>query len=469
MSKRRHFISTLLLALLASLPACAPPVAPLSVNQIYLNGLRKLFNGASEGPLYQQLQSDRQAFASRTPEQKYQNLKTGLRLQLQLGQSILTQIDMIVPSADESANHQLLRVYMQAQLESARRQLDLFPGSLSEFSETLQMRRDSFKTDWIKALSPALNSDARVLSTLGLSLPAGLNNSLLPTNLAYELLRNPDQSVQEAGTYVDAALDTISRSLGVPMPNTELTPEPIDARLKTLIWHVVDTDGKARSSVLLSWNTLPATVWSTRILRRQMLPTLADEREIARLTSERPRYEHPADALTPGAEYHYSLRGERRELAPLQSGSEELLKLDTPAQIPAFKITFPAADDAVLKDPFGTGHTFTWQDAGTGLYHVQVSDATGRVFWGTLTRATQLTYGSQSRELTVPAAASSRLVLSSSNPDVLRDEVFFRGIGATGLYRIQVTALETSPVRADLSSAKSVTVRTAPVIQFFSQ
>ncbi|MEZ0371647.1 MAG: hypothetical protein ACAI44_21325, partial [Candidatus Sericytochromatia bacterium] len=118
----------------------------------------------------------------------------------------------------------------------------------------------------------------------------------------------------------------------------------------------------------------------------------------------------------------------------------------------------------------------------TGLYHVQVSDAAGIVRWGAITKKTSIAYGTRSGtekqgtvttqadpKLMVPLALTTKLVVSSVAPDTNRNEVQFQGIGNTGSFRIQVSAIETQPVKGDLNGARSIAIRKAKEVRFFAQ
>ena len=133
----------------------------------------------------------------------------------------------------------------------------------------------------------------------------------------------------------------------------------------------------------------------------------------------------------------------------------------------------------MLSDPTGAGIEFSWEDAGTGLYYVQVQDLGGTVLWGALTTQTKLQYGTESGfdipttkggkenlDLIAPLSLTSKLIISKQSPDTVRSEVKFQGIGKNTSYRIIVRAIRTTPTQANLVTATAVAIRPAAEVKF---
>lgn len=265
-----------------------------------------------------------------------------------------------------------------------------------------------------------------------------------------------------------------------PAPTTP--GNPANAKLDAIAVSEISPDGAVTANISLGWGSLGGGVSAIKIFRRRAEQSTSEVQEITTLPATRTTLEDKDPSLAAGVDYIYALRADDAKNIAVASAQSQPIRIIDAKAIQSFNITAPAKDDDILKDPLGTGHSFSWQDAGTGLYHVQVSDAAGVVRWGAITKNTTIAYGTRSGsekqgsittpadpKLMVPLALTGKLVVSSVSPDTGRNEVQFQGIGGTGTYRLQVSAIETQPTKGDLAGAKSIAIRKAKEVRFFAQ
>jgi len=264
-------------------------------------------------------------------------------------------------------------------------------------------------------------------------------------------------------------------------PGSPGNPGP--ASLSAIAVSEISSDSAVSANISLSWGALGSQVSSIKIFRRPADQGTGNATEISTFpNSSRLTLDDTDPSLVPGVDYIYSLRGDNQENIAVASASSQPIKIIDAAAIPAFALTQPAQNGVTLQDVDGQGHTFTWADAGTGLYHVQVSDTAGVVRWGAITKNTSISYGTRSGaerrsgvttqpdpKLMVPMALTNKLTVSSTAPNIARNEVQFQGIGQTGQYRIQVSAIETQPNKGDLAGANSIAIRKAQEVRFIAQ
>lgn len=268
-----------------------------------------------------------------------------------------------------------------------------------------------------------------------------------------------------------------------PSPTAVVPGNPSQAKLNAVAVSEISTDGAVSANISLSWDALPSGVQALKFSRRRATETISQYQEIATLNgTSRNTLDDSDPSLVPGVEYVYALRADNQNAVAVASAESNTISVIDAAAIQSFGMSAPAANGETLKDPLGQGHQFSWQDAGTGLYHVQVSDTAGNVLWGAVTKNTTISYGTRSGsekqgtittqpdpKLMVPLALTQRLKISSVNPDLARNEVQFKGIGSTGQYRIQVSAIQTLPTKGDLAGARSIAIRKAQEIRFIAQ
>lgn len=278
------------------------------------------------------------------------------------------------------------------------------------------------------------------------------------------------------------ALSTLLAACG-PNPAATVPGNPANAKLTAIAVSEISPENSVSSNISLAWEPLGPTISSVKIFRRKASEPVSASGEISKvdpvtkttLTDKDP-------SLMAGVQYVYNLRADNANNIPVASAESKPISIIDAAAVKTFRMLAPDADNAILKDPLGQGHTFSWEDAGTGLYHVQVSDASGTVLWGAITKNTTISYGTISGtekqsgittqpdpKLVVPAALTSKLVISSASPNANRNEVIFKGIGSTGQYLIQVSAIQTQPVAGDLAGATSIAIRRAKEVRFFAQ
>lgn len=262
-----------------------------------------------------------------------------------------------------------------------------------------------------------------------------------------------------------------------PTP-TSIPGNPTETTLTAIAVSEITSDNDLNSNISLSWGSLPGEVKSIKFFRRRADQAQDESLEIAKFDDfSQTTLKDQDDSLSAGVKYVYSIRGDdSNNIAVVSAESSEISIINAEA-IKPFALTKPLAEGETLKDPLGKGHEFSWEDAGTGLYHVQVSNSAGIVLWGAITTGTKISYGTTSGKtvtgmdpkLALPLALSKTLTISSPSPNTARNEVKFQGIGGTGQYRIQVSAIETLPNKADLMSAKSIAIRNAKEIRFIAQ
>ena len=280
-----------------------------------------------------------------------------------------------------------------------------------------------------------------------------------------------------------ALFASISLSSCGDSPNATVG-NPSEADLTAIAVTEITADGSSSSDISLSWDGIPGSARSLKFFRRQSSEPIGNADEITKLDDTTQNTLKDSDpSLAPATPYIYSIRADNANNIAVASAQSAPISIIGAASVPSFNVTTPAQGGATLKDPLGTGHQFSWQDAGTGLYHVQVSDAAGKVLWGAITKNTTISYGTASgterREggisgpadpkLEVPVALTEKLTISSPNPNSARNEVAFEGIGDTGSYRIQVSAIETLPTKGDLKGARSIAIRRAQEVRFIAQ
>lgn len=267
-----------------------------------------------------------------------------------------------------------------------------------------------------------------------------------------------------------------------PNPNQTVPGNPSNAKLNAIAVSEISPEGSVSKNISLAWESMGSSVASVKIFRRLSTAADSDVQEISALPPTKLSLEDKDPSLQAGVDYVYILRADNANNVPVVSAKSAAIGLIDATAILGFKMLSPASDDAILKDPLGQGHTFSWEDAGTGLYHVQVSDAAGTVRWGAITKGTTISYGTQSGttkqngistpadpKLAVPQALTTKLTISSVAPNQGRNEVLFQGIGGTGSYRLQVSAIETKPNKGDLANATSIAIRKAKEVRFFAQ
>lgn len=280
------------------------------------------------------------------------------------------------------------------------------------------------------------------------------------------------------------ALSTAVLAACGPSPNTTTVPgNPAKANLSAIAITEISSDNAVNSEVSLSWGDIPTESKSLKFFRRRADQSVSDSLELATLADpNRVTLQDTDPSLAPGVEYVYSIRADNASNIAVASAESSKISIISANAINTFKLSEPATNGATLKDPLGSGHQFSWEDAGTGLYHVQVSNTAGQVLWGAITRATTISYGTLSgtqkqgaisgpedAKLIVPLALTKKIVISRPNPNATRNEVAFQGIGNTAQFRIQVSAIETQPIKGDLASARSIAIRKAEEIRFIAQ
>lgn len=277
------------------------------------------------------------------------------------------------------------------------------------------------------------------------------------------------------------AISTLLAACG-PSPTAVVPGNPANAKLTAIAVSEISSENAVTSNISLGWEPMGSSVANIKLFRRRADQTENDVTQITELGAAATTHQDRDSSLTPGVQYVYNLRADNSNRVAIASAQSQPISIIDAKAIPSFRITSPASNDAVLKDPLGSGHTFSWEDSNTGLYHVQVSDASGKVLWGAMTKATTINYGTQSGttktggistpadpKLTVPLALTNTLTISSTAPNASRNEVQFVGIGNTGTYRLQVSAVETLPTKGDLAGAQSIAIRKAAEIRFLAQ
>lgn len=280
------------------------------------------------------------------------------------------------------------------------------------------------------------------------------------------------------------ALSTAVLAACGPSPNTTVVPgNPSQAKLNAIAITEISSTDALKSEISLSWSDIPAESKSLKFFRRRADQSISDSLELATLADiSQVTLQDTDSSLAAGVEYVYSIRADNANNIAVASAESPKISIINANAINVFNITEPNAEGATLKDPLGNGHQFSWEDAGTGLYHVQVSNTAGQVLWGAITRGTSISYGTLSGtqkqgavtgpedpKLMVPLALTKKLTISRPSPNATRNEVAFQGIGNTAQFRIQVSAIETQPTKGDLASARSIAIRKADEVRFFAQ
>jgi hypothetical protein len=241
------------------------------------------------------------------------------------------------------------------------------------------------------------------------------------------------------------------------------------------------TDSK--TNVYLSWEGIGASAATLKFFRRESNQSAEQVTNITTLDNKgQSTFTDEDPSLTSGKSYIYNLRGDNDKAIAVVRAETKPVEVISAGDISAFTLLKPAKNDDILKDPLGQGVEFEWQDAGTGLYHVQVSDLGGTVLWGAVTKNTRITYGTRSGstltgginsaadpKLAVPLALTKRLTITSVAPNTNRNEKEFKGIGTNTQYRIQVSAIQTMPNKGDLAGASAIAIRPAEEIRFLAQ
>lgn len=294
------------------------------------------------------------------------------------------------------------------------------------------------------------------------------------------------QTSTPAPTFLKTALVAMTAAtafLSACGENPATVGNPADAELNAIAVTEISPNGSSTSDISLSWSGIPGTTKSLKFFRRKADESLANADQLDVLTGNETTYEDKA-TLEADVDYIYSIRADNANNIAVASAQSEPIRIISASSVEPFAITVPANNNTILKDPLGTGHQFSWADAGTGLYYVKVSDATGKVLWGAVTKNTTISYGTASGteraegetlsgpmdpKLEVPLALTDKLVISSARPDPARNEVPLVGIGSTASYTIQVSAIETRPNQGDLKGANSIAIRKAQEVRFVAQ
>lgn len=290
------------------------------------------------------------------------------------------------------------------------------------------------------------------------------------------------QSVFKVAMVALAATTSLLTACGEP---PVVVGNPADAQLNAIAVTEINTNGSSTSDISLSWSDIPSSAKSLKFFRRESGEALSNAEQLEVITdTAKSTLKDQSPGLQSDVDYIYSVRADNANNIPVASAQSQAIRLISASSVKPFAITVPASNNATLKDPLGTGHQFSWADAGTGLYHVRVTDATGKVLWGAITKNTTISYGTASGterkegsavsgpmdpNLEVPLALTSKLVISSARPDPARNEVPLVGIGSTAGYTIQVSAIETKPTQGNLKTANSIAIRKAPDVRFVAQ
>jgi hypothetical protein len=241
------------------------------------------------------------------------------------------------------------------------------------------------------------------------------------------------------------------------------------------------TDSK--TSIYLSWEGVTSAATTLKFFRREADQSAEQVSNITTLDNKgQTTFTDEDPSLTSGKTYVYNLRGDNQNAIAVVSAESKSVEVISASDIKGIQLIKPATNDSILKDPLGQGVEFEWEDAGTNLYHVQVSDLSGTVLWGAITKNTKITYGTRSGsekigsvnsasdpKLLVPLALTKRLSITSTAPNASRNELTYKGIGTNTQYRIQVNAIRTMPNIGDLANARAIAIRPAEEIRFIAQ
>lgn len=277
------------------------------------------------------------------------------------------------------------------------------------------------------------------------------------------------------------ALSTVLAACG-QSPTSVIPGNPANAKLTAIAVSEISPDNAVSSNISLGWEPMGDSVTSIKLFRRRSNQTDGESTQITQVAPPLTTHQDLDSSLTPGVQYVYTLRADNSNNVAVASAQSQPIQIIDAKAVPSFRITNPASNDVLLKDPLGTGHSFSWEDAGTGLYYIQVSDLSGKLLWGAMTKATTISYGTPSgttkqgtittpfdSKLEVPLALSKILRITSTAPNTNRNEVMFGGIGNSAAYRLQVSAVETLPTKGDLKGAQSIALRKAAEIRFQAQ
>lgn len=283
-------------------------------------------------------------------------------------------------------------------------------------------------------------------------------------------------------TLFSAAAALVALAACGPAP---VTPgQPTTGKLNAVSVSELSKGGTdSKTSVYLSWEGVSAGATTIKFFRRESTQSADQVTNITTLDNKgQTTFTDEDPSLTAGKTYIYNLRGDNANAIPMVSAESKPLEVISASDINGFKLLKPAQNDAILKDPLGQGVEFEWEDAGTNLYHVQVSDLSGTILWGAITKNTKISYGTRSGsdklggvntaqdpKLVVPLALTNRLKITSTAPNASRNELLFKGIGTNTQYRIQVSAIRTTPNVGDLAGASAIAMRPAEEIRFIAQ
>ena len=255
-----------------------------------------------------------------------------------------------------------------------------------------------------------------------------------------------------------------------PAPTDPTNIQVAAAKLTAIAVSEITPDNAEDTSISLGWSGLPGSAEDVKIFRRRADQGINESILISTQGKDKTTLTDNDSSLASGVDYIYNLRADNNNNAAVATASSEPIQIINAESIRPFKLTSPSKNDDILKNVTGA-IGFSWEDAGTGLYHVMVSDLSGTPLWGTMTTETQIGFGTNIRDskVQVPLALTEKLIISSDSPNLARNEVQQRGIGQTGQYRIQVSAIETMPTQGDLATAHSIAIRQAEEIRFQAQ
>lgn len=260
---------------------------------------------------------------------------------------------------------------------------------------------------------------------------------------------------------------------------------PADAELTAIAVTEISSNGSSVSDISLSWSAIPSSAKSLKFFRRESGEPLSNAEQLEVITdTSKSTLKDQSSSLQADVDYIYSIRADNANNISVASAQSKPIRIISASSVQPFALTVPASNNVTLKDPLGNGHQFSWEDAGTGLYHVRVTDATGKVLWGAITKNTTIGYGTASGterkedsavsgpmdpNLELPLALTNKLIISSARPDPARNEVPLVGIGSTAGYTIQVSAIETRPTKGNLKTANSIAIRKSQEVRFVAQ
>ena len=414
--------------------------------------------------------------------QSYASLKQGLELTRQYYQRLLLEFSTLPPPSDLSQAYQKIRFGLKTLSASASNQAALFPSSREELLIHVREKRHRFQALWQLALRPAALSQTVFIKQLSdLKLSVQPTKALLNEPLQ-SLIGNPPTEDSQIPTGLENRLESMILHLQLSQYKPDSEPNTNIPGIDVLAISELTAFEESANSVYLSWAPLPSDVDLFRIYRKASETGPMDFVGLNWLDRKTQTSWIDSDSrLVANKAYDYALRADSKIAETVACFKSKLVLIPDPASIPAFGLSVPAKDDELLLDELGTGITFSWTDAGTELYYVQIRDAIGVIRWGAITKHTSLQFGTCSGcekiagitkapdpKLMVPKLLSTRLIISKVNPDASLNEVQFQGIQGTGSLRIQVSALKTWPVKGDLAGASSVAIRPAEEVRFWA-